>query len=258
MDGPHLPPQGLQPRARPPVPGRCPTDPALRAGGSPSLEVIDGDVAVDEELQPRPRTVSRRVDRAGRISILKQRYHVDRHLSGEAVTIESKDGLLHVTHHGVVVATHARRHLLDDDDKMDRRAKAARPEAPTKGGEVLRGVDPSGSVTFAGTAYRVGNRFIGHDAGVRLVGDTVQITIDGALIRTHGARHDRSKEFGALAQPRGKPEGVMIVSHNYRSHSGTRVPNPTEVHSFQLACVGERRCAHHVCGVPWLSVCVGH
>jgi Integrase core domain len=172
---------------------------------SPTLEVIDGDVAVAEEPQPRPKTVTRRVDHAGRISILKHRYHVGRHLTGEAVIIESRDGLLHVTHNGVVVATHARRHLIDDDDKMDRRAKASRPSAPTKGGEVLRVVDSSGGVSFAGTMYRVGNRFIGQTAGVRLVGDTLQITIAGALIRTHRARHDRSKEFGALAQPSGKP-----------------------------------------------------
>jgi len=170
-----------------------------------SLEVIDGDIAIEEEPPPRPKMVSRRVDRAGRISILKHRYHVGRHLSGEAVTIESRDGLLHVTHNQVVVATHARRHLVEDDDKMDRRSKAAKPAAPTKGGEVLRGVDPGGSVNFAGTAYRVGNRFIGQTAGVRIVGDTVQITVDGALMRTHRARHDKSKEFGALAQPNGKP-----------------------------------------------------
>ena len=170
-----------------------------------SLEVIDGDVAVEEEAPPRPKMASRRVDRAGRISILKHRYHVGRHLTGEAVTIESVDGLLHIAHNGVVVATHARRHLVDDDDKMDRRATAAKPAAPSQGGEVLRVVDSSGGVSFAGTMYRVGNRFIGDTAGVRLVGDTVQITIDGALVRTHRARHDRSKEFGALAQPRGKP-----------------------------------------------------
>jgi hypothetical protein len=170
-----------------------------------SLEVIDGDVAVEQQPPPRPQTVSRRVDRAGRISILKRRYHVGRHLTGEAVTIESADGLLHISHNGVVVATHARRHLVDDDDKMDRRAKATRPARPTKGKEVLRIVDRSGGVSFAGTGYRVGNRFIGSTVGVRLVGDTVQITLDGVLLRTHRARHDRSKEFGALAQPNGKP-----------------------------------------------------
>jgi transposase InsO family protein len=170
-----------------------------------SLEVIDGDVAIEETPAPRPKTASRRVDRAGRISILKHRYHVGRHLTGEAVTIESRDGLLHVSHNRVVVATHARRHLIDDDEKMDRRSKASRPSAPTKGGEVLRVVDGSGGVSFAGTMYRVGNRFRGETVGVRLVGDTVQIALDGALVRTHRARHDRSKEFGALAQPHGKP-----------------------------------------------------
>jgi transposase InsO family protein len=173
-----------------------------------SLEVIDGEVAVEEEPQPVKKVVGRRVDRAGRISILKHRYHVGRHLAGEAVTIESSDGLLHISHNGAVVATHARRHLIDDDDKMDRRAKVTRPSEPTKGNEVLRIVDNHGSVSFAGTDYRVGNPYRRQNVGVRLVGDTVQITLDGALLRTHRARHDRSKEFGALAQPNGKPRKV--------------------------------------------------
>ena len=175
------------------------------------LEVIDGDVAPEEAQQPSKKVVGRRVDHAGRISILKHRYHVGRHLAGEAVQIESADGLLHVSHNGVVVATHARRHLIDDDDKMDRRAQhARRPASPTKGAEVLRGVDKDGSISFAGTGYRVGNRFIGQTVGVRLVGDTVQITLDGALLRTHRARHDKTKEFGALAQPRGKPRRAWL------------------------------------------------
>ena len=175
-----------------------------------SLEVIDGDVALDEEPHPVTKVVGRRVDRAGRISILKHRYHVGRHLAGEAVTVESADGLLHISHNGVVVATHARRHLIDDDDKMDRSAKHARVAQPTKGTEVLRTVDPSGSVSFAGTAYRVGNRYRRELVGVRLVGDTVQITLDGALLRTHRARHDKTKEFGALAQPNGKPRRIGL------------------------------------------------
>jgi hypothetical protein len=55
--------------------------------------------------------------------ILKHRYHVRRNLAGKAVTIESSDGLLHVSRNRVVVATHARRHLIDDDDRMDRRVR---------------------------------------------------------------------------------------------------------------------------------------
>jgi hypothetical protein len=176
-----------------------------------ALEVIDGDVAAVEQPPPRPNVVSRRVDRAGRISILKHRYHVGRHLAGEAVTVESADGLLHISHNGAVVATHTRRHLIDDDDKMDRRPQhARRPAQPTKGTEVLRIVDKHGSVSFAGTGYRVGNRYVGVTVGVRLAGDTVQITLDGTLLRTHRARHDRTKEFGALAQPNGKPRKAAV------------------------------------------------
>ena len=175
------------------------------------LEVVDGEALPDVE-EPSRRIVARRVDTEGRIRILKHRYHVGRHLSGRSVEVESKDGLLHVTHNGVVVATHARRHLADEDHRIDRRAKASRPRKPTKGDEVLRKVDGSGGVSFAGTAYRVGNAYIGQVVGVRLVGDTVQVTQDGALLRTHKARHDPSKEFGALSKPKGKPrrrtEGV--------------------------------------------------
>ena len=175
-----------------------------------SLDVIDGDVEVEEEPVRRKKTVGRRVDHAGRISILKHRYHVGRHLAGEAVTVESSDGLLHVSHNGVVVATHARRHLIDDDDKMDRRAKHLRASKPTRGDEVLREVSSSGAVSFAGTDYRVGNGYRGQTVGVRLVGDTVQIALDGTLLRTHRARHDKTKEFGALAQPRGKPRRARL------------------------------------------------
>jgi transposase InsO family protein len=176
-----------------------------------SLEVIDGDVTPEEEMPPPKKIITRRVDHHGRISILKHRYHVGRHLAGESVTVESADGLLHVSHNGAVVATHARRHLVDEDDKMDRRPlHARRPAQPSRGTEVLRIVDKHGSVSFAGTGYRVGNRYVGITVGVRLAGDTVQITLDGALLRTHRARHDRSKEFGALAQPKGKPRRARL------------------------------------------------
>lgn len=169
---------------------------------SPRAEVVDPDPP--EEAAPR-RGVTRRVDRAGRISILKRRYHVGRHLAGGRVWVESSDGLLHVSHDGVLVATHVRRHLAEDDDRMDRRTKTARPSPPTSGGEVLRKVDPSGSISFAGAGYRVGNRYVGQIVGVRVVSDTVQITQEGLLLRTHRARHDKTKEFGALANPGGRP-----------------------------------------------------
>jgi hypothetical protein len=171
-----------------------------------ATDAIDPDEGL-EETSPRP-TVGRRVDRAGRISILKHRYHVGRHLAGQTVAVESTDGLLHVTHHGVLVATHARRHLVEDDDRMDRRSKATRPGRPTAGDEVLRKVDSSGSVSFAGCGYRVGNRYAGQVVGVRVVAETVQIAQDGLLLRTHRTRHDKTKEFGALGNPTGRPRRV--------------------------------------------------
>ncbi len=126
----------------------------------PPAEIVSPDALAEEVPPPPVHSVARRVDRAGRISILTHRYHVGRHLAGQVVVVESADGLLHVTHDGVVVATHARRHLAQDDDRMDRRATASRPARPTAGAEVLRKVDPSGSVSFAGRTYRAGNRYI--------------------------------------------------------------------------------------------------
>ncbi|MEE8488986.1 MAG: IS481 family transposase [Acidimicrobiia bacterium] len=171
----------------------------------PKAEVVDGEMDITEEPEPKPQPVVRRVDSAGRISILKHRYHVGRYLAGQTVTVESADGLLHVSHNAVVVATHARRHLPEDDTRMDRRTKTTRPKPATLGSEVLRKVDSSGGISFAGTGYRVGNGYRGQTVGVRIVGDTIQISQDGVLLRTHRARHDPAKEHGALARPNGKP-----------------------------------------------------
>jgi transposase InsO family protein len=157
-----------------------------------------------EPAAPSGRTVARRVDRVGRISILKHRYHVGRHLTGQRVSVESTNGWIHIHHDGVLVASHVRRHPPEDDERMDRR-RAIRPGRPTRGDEVLRKVDSSGSISFAGTSYRVAARHIGQVVGVRLVADTVQITQDGSLLRTHPTRHDKFREFGALANPGGRP-----------------------------------------------------
>jgi len=171
----------------------------------PSFAVIDGDVAVSAPEPPPKRTITRVVDSGGRVRVLAFRYHVGRHLHGARVLVANDDGLLHFTHNGVLVATHAKRHLDEDDAKFEGRPRVLRASRPTTGEEVIRMVDCSGAISFAGTGYRVGNRYRGEKVGVRIVGDTVQITIDGLLVRTHRARHDQSKEYGALAQPNGKP-----------------------------------------------------
>lgn len=44
---------------------------------------------------------------------------------------------------------------------------------------------------------------------MRLVGEAVEISRGGDLIRTHAARHDRAKEHGAFAIPGGRPRKHM-------------------------------------------------
>lgn len=66
-------------------------------------------------------------------------------------------------------------------------------------------VDGRGSVSFADASYRVGNRYCGQQIEVRLVGDAVEISQDGQLIRNHPVKHDPSKEHGAFATPGGRP-----------------------------------------------------
>ena len=174
-----------------------------------ALEVIDGDYA---EADPSLRkSLARTVDDKGRVLILRYRYHVGRAYVGEIVAVSLDNGLLRVHHRGVLIATHARRHRPEFDDRFTDRPKSVRAGQPTMGDVVYRTVDNNGSLSFAGTSYRAGNFYKGRLVGVRLVGDTVQITIDGQLIRTHKARHDRSKEFGALAMPNGKPRSHGVA-----------------------------------------------
>ncbi len=66
-------------------------------------------------------------------------------------------------------------------------------------------VDSSGSVSFAGSAYRVGNTHKGRQVEVSIVGDSVQVALGGQVVRTHRIRHDRTKEHGAHANPAGRP-----------------------------------------------------
>ena len=70
--------------------------------------------------------------------------------------------------------------------------------------EALRDLRASG--------YRVGNRYRGQTVGVRVVGDTVQIALDDDLLRTHRSRHDKTKEFGALGTPNGRPRRTRDVA----------------------------------------------
>jgi hypothetical protein len=62
-----------------------------------------------------------------------------------------------------------------------------------------------GSVSFAGTNYRVGSTY--QRRQVQLA-DTVETSIGTELIRSHKIRHDRTREHGALANPGGRPHRI--------------------------------------------------
>jgi hypothetical protein len=79
----------------------------------------------------------------------------------------------------------------------------ARPA--TSGPAVIRVVDTSGSVSFPGWTYRVGNPYKGSSVTVAIVNRSVEISYQGAVVKTHPIRHDRSKEFGAFSTPKGRP-----------------------------------------------------
>ena len=43
---------------------------------------------------------------------------------------------------------------------------------------------------------------------VAIVGDTVEISAGGEVIRVHAIRHDRSREHGAFANATGRPSRI--------------------------------------------------
>jgi hypothetical protein len=63
-------------------------------------------------------------------------------------------------------------------------------------------------VCFAGTSYRVGNKYRRRQVQVAVVGSTVEISVGNELIRSHPVKHDRTREHGALANPGGRPRRI--------------------------------------------------
>lgn len=60
-------------------------------------------------------------------------------------------------------------------------------------------------VSFAGTRYRVGRSWARQSIAVTIVAGSVQLSQGGKVIRVHPIRHDRSRELGAFANPKGRP-----------------------------------------------------
>ena len=149
---------------------------------------------------------TRLVSRAGAVSFAGVRYPVGAWLAGQRVQVDCQDGLVQISHAGVLVATLARRHDLTRQTPAARRATPPRAPRPTpSAAAVTRIVDSSGNVSFAGVTYRVGNPYRRRQVQVAVVGRTVEISAGTQLIRTHPVRHDPAREHGALANPGGRP-----------------------------------------------------
>jgi len=158
---------------------------------------------------PPGHTVTRVVSRDGHINLATFSYHVGVWLAGQTVDVVLRnDGLLEIFHRGILVKAHARRHPKDAPSPV-RIHRTSRPKPPspqpTAGATLMRMVDPTGCVSFAGTSYRVGKAYSRLQVEVRLVNDTVEFWLDGERIRTRAAIHDPSKLHGAFGVPGGRP-----------------------------------------------------
>jgi hypothetical protein len=154
---------------------------------------------------------TRRVGRSGKISFAGYAYKIGVWLAGETVDVAVADGIVSVSHRDVLVATHPQRHRLDRQAAALARAprrRTQRPRQATVGQPVTRKVDSAGSVSFAGATYRVGNAHKRRQVQLAIVGDVVEISSGGEVIKTHPIRHDRSREHGAFANPGGRPHRI--------------------------------------------------
>jgi transposase InsO family protein len=194
--------------------------PHQSCGGRPPVErfaLAQRTLVVVDDLEPsvvprqpvgsRPAGVSRWVNERGRISLAGFDYVVGATFTGEPVEVVVTNGLVEILHAGVLVATHAQRLKPDQVDRIvrprvpvQRRARDA-----TVGLMVTRKADGSGTVCFAGMPYSAGRRFARQSVDVAIVAGSVQLSKDGQIIRVHPIRHDRSRELGAFANPKGRP-----------------------------------------------------
>ena len=165
-------------------------------------------VAASQAVAP-PGSATRRVGVKGTISFAGAAYKAGMWLAGQDVTVVCDGSLVHLHHRGVLVATHARRHSVDKQASGLRRRSAEAKRRPTPtAASVTRKVDSSGNVCFAATSYRVGSQFRRRQVQVAVVGDMVEISIGNELIRCYPAKHDRTREHGALANPGGRPRRI--------------------------------------------------
>jgi transposase InsO family protein len=174
------------------------------------FRLADPDTVDEPEAETIGPVTTRVVGRNGKISFAGYGYRIGVWLAGETVEVTVDSGVVSVHHRGVLVATHAQRHRPDKQAAAFQRVPCRRPvpRQATVGQPVTRKVDSSGSISFAGASYRVGRAHRRRQVQLTIVGDVVEISSGGQLLKTHPIRHDRSREHGAFANPGGRPQRV--------------------------------------------------
>src|SRR6185437_2326489 len=169
-----------------------------------SITPDDSAAAAPSPPAGRPPGVSRWVNAHGKISLAGFTYHAGATYAGEPVEVVATGGLVDILHAGVVIATHAQRFRPDQADRAPRAQVARRARDATAGLTVTRLANGAGVVSFAGTDYPCGRRWARQSIDVSIVAGSVQLSRDGTVIRVHPIRHDRARELGAFANPKGR------------------------------------------------------
>jgi transposase InsO family protein len=169
----------------------------------PDADAVDAETE-SEYVPGEGEVVTRRVREGGRISLDGFDYYVGAYLDGESVEVLTRSsGLVDVRHRGEFLACHARRRPASSPIKRLQRSPG---EAHRVAGRfVLRTVDAKGAISFAAGTYAVAKRLSGEQVEVRIGRGKVRISKNGELLCTHAIHHDRSKELGAFAIPKGRP-----------------------------------------------------
>jgi transposase InsO family protein len=198
---------------RPPIERFRLADRSLAADGSAAAEPAPA-AAPRPPLAKRPAGVSRWVNAHGKISLAGFTYYVGASYAGEPVEVVAVGGLVDILHAGVVVATCAQRLRADQADRVPRARVSRRARDATAGLTVTRLANNTGVITFADKTYAAGRRWAHTSIDVTIVAGSVQLSKDGKVIRVHPIRHDRAKELGAFANPKGRPRRKNSATGN--------------------------------------------
>ena len=192
----------------------------------------------------RPAGVSRWVNAQGKISLGGFTYTAGASYAGEpveAVEAVVAAGLVDIVHAGVVIATHAQRFRTDQADRAPRAWITRRARDATAGLTVTRLANGTGVVSFAGTDYQAGRGWARQSFDVSIDAGSVQLAKDGKIIRVHPIRHDRARELGAFANPKGQTPPQELRHRKRRLATGTHLspgyPNLTAAARLMAALV---------------------